>query len=229
MFSKRVNGISRLISKLEAGQQVTIVALGDSNTELTFHTRGHLNWVGLLRVALFQKYGANKVIMINAGRSGESAAGGLNRVESNVLRFSPDLVIICYWDGKMDDLRKIIEQIRSANTETDILLRTPNPIVATNQPKASPPLTAGKEWPGTNIGEVAKDIVVLGKELNVPVVDHYTRWVNADTTHDGPPVSDPNILWLRMADAYHPGRFGHVMFFREMAPYFGLEPKLPWE
>ncbi len=30
----------------------TIVALGDSNTELTFHTKGHLNWCYLLQEAL---------------------------------------------------------------------------------------------------------------------------------------------------------------------------------
>ena len=218
-----------LISKLEAGQQVTIVALGDSNTELTFHTRGHLNWVGLLRVALFQKYGANKVIMINAGCCGEGAAGGLARLDRDVLRFSPDLVIICYWDGNMDHMRKIIEKIRAHNPDTEVLLRTPNPIIATNQPPTSPSAAPGKEWPGSDKQEVAKNIVALGKEMNVPVVDHYTSWMNADIPHDGPPVSNPNILWLRMSDAFHPGPLGHVVFFRELAPYFALEPVLPWE
>jgi len=42
MQTMKVDGV---LSKLARGEQVTIVALGDSNTELTFHTRGHLNWV----------------------------------------------------------------------------------------------------------------------------------------------------------------------------------------
>ena len=48
--------VPRLISKLEKGEQVTIVALGDSNTELTFHTRGYLNWPYLLQEALLAAY-----------------------------------------------------------------------------------------------------------------------------------------------------------------------------
>ena len=81
--SMKIAKIERLLSKLERGEQVTIVALGDSNTELTFHTRGYLNWPYLLQEALFEKYGANKVIMINAACCGEGAPGGLARLEKN--------------------------------------------------------------------------------------------------------------------------------------------------
>jgi lysophospholipase L1-like esterase len=220
--------VPRLISKLEKGEQVTIVALGDSNTELTFHTRGYLNWPLLLQEALFEKYGANKVIMINAARCGEGAAGGLARLEKNVLRFAPDLVIICYWDNNMEPLKKIIEKIRSAR-DAEILLRTPNPIVAPNMPAVTPPVAPGKEWPGSHVPEAAKNIVKLGEELGVPVVDHYTLWMEADASHDGPPVSNPNKLWMRMSDAYHPGPQGHLAFYRELAPHFGLPIKLSWE
>ncbi len=52
--------VPRLIEKLEKGEQVTIVALGDSNTEQTFHTRGQMSWPYLLQTALYMKYGANK-------------------------------------------------------------------------------------------------------------------------------------------------------------------------
>ncbi len=44
----RQPGLERFLAKLDAGQQVTVVALADSNTEQTFHTRGALNFVGLL-------------------------------------------------------------------------------------------------------------------------------------------------------------------------------------
>ena len=220
--------VPRLISRLEKGEQVTIVALGDSNTELTFHTRGYLNWPYLLQEALFEKYGANKVIMINAARCGEGATGGLARLEKNVLRFEPDLVIICYWGNDMEALKKIIEKIRAAGS-AEILLRTPNPIVAPNMPPVTPGVTAGKEWPGSHVPEVAKNVVKLGKEVGVPVVDHYTLWMEADASHDGPGVSNPNKLWMRMSDAFHPGPAGHLAFYRELAPHFGLPTKLSWE
>lgn len=220
--------MDRLLAKLEKGEQVTIVALGDSNTELTFHTRGHLNWPYLLQEALLEKYGANRVIMIDVGCCGEGAGGGLARVDRDVLRFNPDLVIICYWDGNMDDLRKIIEKIKAAG-KADILLRTPNPVVAPNMPPVTPAVVAGKEWPGSGKDEVAKKIVALAKELNLPVVDHYRSWMEADSSHHGAPGLNPNKLWMRMSDVTHPGPLGHLAFYRDLAPYFGLSPRLSWE
>ena len=220
--------VERLLSKLAQGQQVTIVALGDSNTELTFHTRGHLNWVGLLQVALYEKYGANKVMMINSGCSGENAAGGLKRLDRDVIRFSPDLVIICYWDGDMEKLREIVEELRAAGVP-EILLRTPNPVVATNQPTVSPPVAAGKEWPRSQVKEVAENIVALAEKLEIPVIDHYTSWMQADASHEGPATTNPNKLWIRMSDSMHPGPQGHVAFYRDLAPCFGLSSKLAWE
>jgi lysophospholipase L1-like esterase len=221
----RMDGV---LAKLEKGQQVTIVALGDSNTELTFHTRGHLNWVYLLQEALFEKYGPNKVIMIDAGCCGEGAGGGLARLDRDVLRFNPDLVIVCYWDGNMDALRQIVAKIRAAGT-ADVLLRTPNPVVAPNMPSVTPPVTAGKEWPNTGKDTVADSIVKLSAELKVPVVDHYHLWLQADSAHTGPPATNPNKLWMRMSDATHPGPVGHLAFYRDMAPLFGLPEKLSWE
>ena len=219
--------LQRVISKLAAGEQVTIVALGDSNTELTFHTRGQLGFPGLLTAALFQKYGANKVIMINAGHCGESAAGGLARLDRDVLRFAPDLVIICHRSGA-DALAKIIERIKEANKDTEILLRTPNPAIATN-PAQAPGAVPGKELPGSSLAAYAKEVLDLGRRTNCPVVDHYNLWLAADTAYTGPPAANPNKLWMRMSDSIHPGPLGHLIFFREMTPYFDLSPTLPWE
>lgn len=224
----RTPGLERFLAKLDAGEQVTVVALGDSNTELTFHTRGALNWAGLLQCALFDKYGANKVIMINAACSGEGAAGGLARLDRDVLRFEPDLVIICYWDTEMTALRQMVQRLQ-ASGKPEVLLRTPNPVVVPSMPAVNPPLECNKEWPGLGKEQVASKIVALGKELGVPVVDHYTAWLTAVTTHEGPPVSNPNRLWLLMSDATHPGPLGHLFFYRQLAPYFGLPERLPWE
>jgi lysophospholipase L1-like esterase len=228
MSDKKAIGVRRLLAKLGQGKQVTVVVLGDSNTELTFHTRGHLNWSGLLQEALYEKYGPNRVILVNAGCSGEGAAGGLKRLNRDVLRFSPDLVIVCYWDGDMTALRGIVEQLRSAGVP-EVLLRTPNPVVATNQPPVTPPVTAGQEWPGSPVKKVARDIVAMAKALRVPVVDHYSRWMRADASHDGPGTTNPNKLWMRMSDALHPGPQGHLAFYRDMAPAFGLPTQLSWE
>ena len=219
----------RLIQKLEKGQQVTIVVLGDSNTELTFHTRGHLNWPYLLQEALFEKYGPNKVIMINVAKCGTGADDGLQRLDRDVLRFDPDLVIICYWCGKFDEIKQIITKVRQHNN-AEVLLRTPNPVIAVNMPPVTPKVIPGKEWPTWSNAELAQKIVALGKEMDVIVVDHYKSWMAAaDIPYAGLPVTNPNKLWMRMSDSMHPGALGHLEFYRDLAPYFGLPDKLSWE
>lgn len=220
--------VKKLLTKLERGEQVTIVALGDSNTELTFHTRGHLNWPCLLQEALFEKYGPNLAIMINAGCCGQGAGEALARVDRDVIRFKPDLVIICFWDGDMGAMRDLIVKIRGG-CDAELLLRTPNPVVAPNIPRVTPEVQAGTEWPGSQVGEVAGRILALGRELGIPVVDHYALWTKADASHHGPASTNPNKLWMRMSDATHPGPAGHLAFYRDLAPCFGLPEKLSWE
>lgn len=221
--------LERVMAKLNRGEQVTMVALGDSNTELTFHTRGQLNWVYLLQEALFEKYGPNKVMMIDAGHCGMGAANGLERLDRDVLRFTPDLVIICYGDRDTSTLKRIVQRVQDRGAE--VLLRTPNPVVVPNMPRVTPPVVAGQVWPGDACGwgEAAKNIVALAGELQVPVVDHYRLWTEADASHPGLSVTNPNKLWMRMSDASHPGPAGHLAFYRDLAPVFGLPTRLSWE
>lgn len=77
--------------------------------------------------------------------------------------------------------------------------------------------------------KAARHIVALGRKLGVPVVDHYRAWMEADRAHHGPPATNPNRLWMRMSDATHPGPAGHLAFYRDLAPDFGLPAKLSWE
>jgi lysophospholipase L1-like esterase len=179
-------------------------------------------------VALFEKYGANKVILVNAARCGTTASDGVKRLDRDVIRFKPDLLIVCYWGDDMRPMREIIERSRAAGIP-EILLRTPNPIVAPNMPAVTPPVAGGQEWPGTHVGDVTKKILALGQEMNAPVCDHYHAWLELDIAHRGPQESNPNKLWMRMSDATHPNDLGHLAFYRELAPFFGLPTTLSWE
>ena len=229
--------LKRTLDKLARHEQVTIVALGDSNTEFTWHTGGRLNWVGLLQESLFEKHGANMVMMINAGLCGGTAVEALNRLDRDVIRFHPDLVIIAF---SMNDafrgeaglepfsqaIRKIVQILRD-KCGCDILLRTTNPVVVVNQPNLPPGIKPGDEWPGMHHAMYAKRLVELGTELNCPVVDHYTLWTQTKRRRDW--GQDPNHLWMRMSDAFHPNALGHVCFYREMAHFFEVPPSFPWE
>jgi acyl-CoA thioesterase I len=227
------------LKKLQAGGKTTVVALGDSITELTWHTRGRLNWCGYLQEALFETYGRNRCWVIVSGRCGETAQGAWERLDEDVLRFHPDLAIISY--GMNDAatpvitpaefrsaLCRLIETIRE-RSGADVLLRTPNPMC--NPPNdliLKEGQTAAVETAGTRLELFARTIVEVGREKKCAVADHYTSWKKLETLR-GAMREEPNHLWLRMSDAVHPGPLGHLAFFRELAPLFKVPAHFPWE
>jgi lysophospholipase L1-like esterase len=229
------------VKKLKAGQHVTVVALGDSITEITFHTRGQMNWVGLLSEAIFEAYGAALCTMINAGMCGSTVREALGRLDRDVSRFHPDLVIVSFGmndaGGGLDDLptfrdevRQLIGRIRQSR-ESEVLIRTPNPIVTVNGLPAPPEQPeVGQPWESRQqpVKAYAQALVELAGELECPVVDHYTLWANSRHPFKHQ-TANPQGLWFWMSDAIHPGPLGHMMFFRQLAPLFDLDARFPWE
>lgn len=202
-----------------AGERpLTIVALGDSVTELNWTTRGHLNWVGLLSASLFESKAARGYAVINAGISGSTFTDGLARVDRDVLRHDPDLVIIGFgindWmfahnppEQQRRDLVALIEHIRAAS-DTSILLRTPHTIV-------------DKEtfaWTEPEEMRVAVAMIrEVAAEQGVTLVDHHASW-----------LADPPDARATMYDWIHPNEVGHLRFFNEIAPVLGLKTQLRW-
>ncbi len=231
----------KCVEKLKAGQHITIVALGDSVTEITFHTRGHMNWVGLLSEAIFEAYGAGVCTMINSGKCGTTACDALKRLDRDVLRFQPDLVIISFGlndaYGGLEALpvfrqgiSELVRRIREHNG-AEILIRTPNPIVtAHGLPLPPEQPQVGRPWNSSKhpVKEYAAALRELAGELACSVVDHYSLWENSEQPFKQS-VANPQGLWPRMSDALHPGPLGHRMFFRELAPLFQVAPRFPWE
>jgi lysophospholipase L1-like esterase len=233
--------LTRTLAKLHAGEHATLVALGDSITAVTFHTQGHMTWVELLAEALFEAYGADACRLINSGKCGSSYADAVTRLERDVLRFTPDCVIIALGMndaiGGLERLPAFREHVRTvvgairARCGSDILLRTPNPVVTVHGVPLPPEQPApGKAWesPHRTLREYAAALVELAAELDCPIVDHYTLWTTQQFTVRHP-VADPTGLWPRMADAIHPGPLGHRIFFREIATHFAVSAVFPWE
>jgi lysophospholipase L1-like esterase len=233
--------VQRTIAKLKAGEHVTIVAFGDSNTEITFHTRGRMNWVGLLAEAIFETYGNGVCTLINSGKCGSRVLEALGRLDRDVLRYRPDLVIVAFGMNDAgrgeaalpafrDDLRTLVRRIREA-CGSEILLRTSNPVVTVSGVPLPPEQPhPGRPWdpPERPLAAYARVTVEVAAELGCTCVDHYTLWSRKETW-SGLPVADPQGLWMRMGDAIHPGALGHLVFFRELAPLFGVPAHFPWE
>jgi len=236
-----LKNMKKTLNKLKNGQHVKIVALGDSITETTFHTKGRMNWLALLHEAIFETYGNGVCSIINSGKCASSYEEALLRLDRDLLAYEPDLAILAL--GMNDagqglaalgrfkaNVREMIAKIRSS-CKSEILIRTPNPVVTVH----GLPLPAGQDCPGKvwdsvqrPLKQYAAALVEIAGELDCAVVDHYSLWALKHFTFKQP-TADPTGLWPRMSDAIHPGYLGHLAFFRELAALFDVPKYFPWE
>lgn len=121
----------------------TIVFLGDSVTEGCFgfadDVRGSTDYEMVyhaqLKRMLQKLYGTLPLNIINAGIGGESSPAGLARLDRDVLRHQPDLVVVCFGlndtglgmeriDSYKNAMNAILARLKEENIETIVL--TPN-------------------------------------------------------------------------------------------------------
>lgn len=140
-----------------------------------------------LRLMISQKYAWIPVSVINAGVAGDTAAGGLERLERDVISRRPDLCVVCYGlndvNGEMGEyvnaLRGIFGKLQQAEIETIFL--TPNMLNTRVSDSVLPELTvyaevtAGMQNSGKMDAfvEAAKNVAF---ESGVTVADGYTIW-----------------------------------------------------
>ena len=124
---------------------VLIVALGDSLTQGVMEHRrldSASVYHRILQEHLETHFPATTFSTINAGVSGDTAAGGCKRLERDVIRHQPDLVILAFGSNDSvrgidylpqfeSDMEAIIRRVRT-ETQADLLVLTP-PFMATRQ------------------------------------------------------------------------------------------------
>ncbi len=118
------------ITKMEEGLPVTIAALGDSLTYGWLEGKGYLDF---LNEMLKEKYKNCNLNIINKGIPGDTAFGGLNRLDDDIIMQNPDTVLIQYalndaFTGYSPsefskNIKEIIDRINGA-IKTDIVLIT---------------------------------------------------------------------------------------------------------
>ena len=189
---------------LSKNEPATIAFLGDSVTqgcfELYTYPSGGVDTVfesgssysSRLREMLYLLYPRSQVNIINSGISGDSAKGGLARIERDVLQYHPDLTVVSYGlndccggpeklDDYLESLKAIFEKLREAGSEVIFLTEcTMNDHVhySVKDPAilAVAEKCAQREKDGyTKIYfEAAKKLCA---EMGVPVCDCYNTWV----------------------------------------------------
>ena len=197
----------RTAALLAAGREpVRIVCLGDSIAGVYYHTGSRRAYCDMLGIALKRIYPQAIPRMINAGVSGDTTVGGLQRLEHDVLRYQPHLVTIMFGmndvmgvppEQDRGNLVQMIQQCREVGAE--VILCTPNSIYPEDQYR-----TVGK------LQQYAQIVREVGRAEKLPVADCYR-------TYERIRARDRRAWMLLMSDVIHPNMSGHKVIAQEIA------------
>jgi acyl-CoA thioesterase I len=163
-------------------------AVGDGiGIVLDYEAVYHAQWRNLLNGV----YPNAPIHIINAGISGSSAADGLIRLDRDVLRYSPDLVVVCFGlndvNGGMEKLEEyghtlecIFRRLMERGVET--IFMTPNMLNTRVSPLTVPAsvvdyaaITAQMQNDG-RMDAYMERARVAAQACGVPLCDCYRKW-----------------------------------------------------
>ena len=202
-----------------------IAFLGDSVTHGAFEcTNGGSGCVfdfaavyhNRLRLMISQKYDWIPINILNAGVAGDTAEGGLARLERDILSHKPHLCVVCYGlndvNGEIEtyerSLRGIFEALKAAEIET--LFLTPNMLntrvgdAVLDELTVYAEVTAGMQNGGKMDAfmDAAREVAF---ECGVAVADGYALWKQMH-------MGGMDITELLANGINHPCREMHGMF-----------------
>jgi len=191
---------------LAAGKEpVRIVCIGDSITGVYYHSGGLRAYPEMLQIALKKIHPQAQVTVRNAGISGDTTAGGLKRLERDVLAHKPHLVTVMFGMNDLvrtpvadfqNNLREIIHRCQAIDAE--VILCTQNSIVESPQ------------RPGAKLAEFTQAIRDIAKAESLPVADCFAAF---EAFH-----GKDSLEWnLLLSDPIHPNMVGHKLFAETIA------------
>jgi len=126
--------LDKTIAKLQATADVSIVALGDSLTSGWMVARGYTEF---LRDMLLARYPKAGIRIVNSGIPGDTAPGGLYRLQQDALSYRPDLVLVqfalndafcgCSLGEFRRSIEAIVERIQQESSAEVLLLTSTLP------------------------------------------------------------------------------------------------------
>lgn len=165
--------------ELAAGKPQTVIVYGTSLT--------HGGQWAVATKGWFDKTYPGQVKFINSGGPGENSDWGLANLKAKVLDHRPNLIFIefSYNDAHekfempvergAENLRKIVDAIRTQDPSTTIVLQTMN--VGWDAPNGNRSFSIRPQLEAFN-----DNYRRLAKELGLPVLDHYVAWKNLKDT-----------------------------------------------
>lgn len=181
-----------------------------------------------LRKLLNYVYPKAQINIINAGISGDSAPGGLARMDRDLLPYKPDLTVVCFGLNDCNNGEAGLERYRSAlvsivrkikQSGSEVVLMTPQPICT----------RVHTQLRGDSLRKIAMDLVKnfhegifdkymeqvrsVANEENVPICDVYAKWMTL--YNNGVDITDLLANYLN-----HPSRDMHWLFAVSLAETF---------
>jgi lysophospholipase L1-like esterase len=188
-----------------------VVFLGDSITEGMSYTPGVMSYVTM------RHPGVAITFPRNAGLRADNAAGSMNRLEKDVLRYKPTVVTICFGmnDGRVSTIEEVarafflngmtnlITTLKAAGIR--VVLMTPGCIDADNAKFWFPSMEEMNLYNG-KLGRMAEAVKALGAREQLPVADMFTPMM--EVTSKGKAV---NPKFTIIPDGVHPTEMGGIV------------------
>jgi len=183
-----------------------IVFLGDSITEQQLYT----NYVESYLATRFPELDLS---FFNAGWGGDTAPGGVARLERDVLPLRPTVVTVCYGmnDGRYtvptdeirdtfaQGLRTLVARLREANCR--VVLLTPGIV-----DEGVNPALAQVSYNRNGLRRLADEVLALAKTEGLPVSDLHALMADVDARAKAADAS-----FCMVPDAVHPDPAGHLV------------------
>lgn len=204
--------VTAAVRALPAGR---VVALGDSVTA------ERASWFEVLRAVCDLVRPDDRPTLLNAGVSGDGTAHALSRLDDDVVRQRPGLVVVALGvndarrhgeaptkpltgrDEFAANLREICLTVRR-ETAARLVLVTPTPVVEPLLDEQ--PFGSAVAWRNADVDERAAEVRALGRELGVAVAD----------VHDAFRARAGEQLFRH--DGLHPGAAGQRLILRTVVP-----------
>jgi lysophospholipase L1-like esterase len=199
---------------------VTIVMLGDSTTLSRDCAQGSkLTDFVQMRLDEWAVQNAQRVLVINAGKGGDTAVGALERLGEDVLSRKPDIVTISF--GLNDTGKLTPEQFRTATAEIIRSIRrqsTASILLVTSTPFENAHHVWGKDFVSKGgldeymNGNICSQTRELAAEFRLPLCDLHERFIAEFKLHPG------LISSILRADGVHLSEAGNRMASEYLAP-----------
>lgn len=172
-------------------------------------------YVDRFRQKLIEKYEATSVSVVNSGIAGDTILGIERRLDRDVLRYQPDLVLVnasLNWMkhcGSNAEYRRALKAVvlRIQNeTKAEIVLLTPNAVLP-------PPVPTPLDHPDSTLDDRVQIIRDIAEELSVCLVDTYKIWEAYKA--QGYPIKE-----LLANGSNHPSTAGHEVYARALMQLF---------